>query len=629
MGGSQSIEVPGGGTEGYHVLRVQDYSPGHKAGLEAYFDFIIAIGNTRLNQDNDALKEILKTSIDKPLVMTVYNSKTQTVREVELTPSAKWGGQGLLGVSIRFCSFEGANEHVWHVLQVEANSPAHIAGLKSDTDYIIGADSVLQESEDLFSLIEAHEGKPLKLFVYNLTTDSCRDVTIVPNSNWGGEGSLGCGIGYGYLHRIPYREEPKVKETTASQEPKNIPQSTPEATPISQTHYSDRKYELQQQPQSQPPPPQQQSQQYSSPMVANTPVVVHDHKHQQEVFNAHIGITATPTPPTPAAQITSTPISSLSSNLANISLGQGGDQYSTYNQLNTSTSTTPSGSYPLPATLPVSQIGTTDTYGAQRTSPFTPSYGYNQSNYNMNTSPGVNPLATYGGQSFTTPISLPGMPPKYELQQQPQSQPPPPQQQSQQYSSPMVPNTPVVVHDHKHQQEVFNANIGITATPTPPTPAAHITSTPISSLSSNLANISLGQGGDQYSTYNQLNTSTSTTPSGSYPLPATLPVSQIGTTDTYGAQRTSPYTPSYGYNQSNYNMNTSPGVNPLATYGGQSFTTPISLPGMPPLTVSATLPTDKFSVPFANTYSEQQYNPNTNQSVGYPLDPNQTYSPQL
>ncbi|CAG2184099.1 unnamed protein product, partial [Oppiella nova] len=124
MGGSQSIEVPGGGTEGYHVLRVQDHSPGYKAGLEAYFDFIIAIGNTRLNQDNDALKEILKTSIDKPLKMTVYNSKTQTVREVELTPSAKWGGQGLLGVSIRFCSFEGANEHVWHVLQVEANSPA-------------------------------------------------------------------------------------------------------------------------------------------------------------------------------------------------------------------------------------------------------------------------------------------------------------------------------------------------------------------------------------------------------------------------------------------------------------------------------------------------------------------------
>jgi hypothetical protein len=69
MGGSQSVEIPGGGTEGYHVLRVcvyshiqitrplfticltfqvQDNSPGYRAGLEAFFDFILAIGKTRL-----------------------------------------------------------------------------------------------------------------------------------------------------------------------------------------------------------------------------------------------------------------------------------------------------------------------------------------------------------------------------------------------------------------------------------------------------------------------------------------------------------------------------------------------------------------------------------------------------
>ena len=28
-------------------------------------------------------------------------------------------------------------------------------------------------------------------------------VSLTPNSDWGGEGSLGCGIGYGYLHRLP------------------------------------------------------------------------------------------------------------------------------------------------------------------------------------------------------------------------------------------------------------------------------------------------------------------------------------------------------------------------------------------------------------------------------------------
>ncbi|KAK7498231.1 hypothetical protein BaRGS_00010491 [Batillaria attramentaria] len=211
MGGSVSSEIPGGGTEGYHVLRVQDGSPGQVAGLEAFFDFIVAIGNTRLNKDNDTLKELLKANIEKPVKMTVYSSKTQGVREATIIPSHNWGGQGLLGVSIRFCSFEGANENVWHILEVQPNSPADLAGMKSDTDYVIGADSVLHESEDLFTLIESHEGKPLKLYVYNSDTDSCREVTITPNGAWGGQGSLGCNIGYGYLHRIPRRQFPSDK----------------------------------------------------------------------------------------------------------------------------------------------------------------------------------------------------------------------------------------------------------------------------------------------------------------------------------------------------------------------------------------------------------------------------------
>ncbi|KAI1278436.1 Golgi reassembly-stacking protein 2 [Halotydeus destructor] len=223
MGASQSVEIPGGGTEGYHVLKVQENSPGGRAGLQAYFDFIVAIGNTRLNQDNDALKEILKACADRPTRMTVYNSKSQNVRDVEIIPSNHWGGQGLLGVSIRFCSFDGANEHVWHILDVEPSSPAEKAGLQSNCDYVIGADSVLQESDDLFTLIEAHENKPLKLFVYNYITDSCREVTIIPSTTWGGEGMLGCGIGYGYLHRIPTRPTDEVQPEASSLLPTEAP----------------------------------------------------------------------------------------------------------------------------------------------------------------------------------------------------------------------------------------------------------------------------------------------------------------------------------------------------------------------------------------------------------------------
>ncbi|XP_043961317.1 Golgi reassembly-stacking protein 1-like [Gambusia affinis] len=198
-----SLLSDGGNNSGYHVHGVQENSPALKAGLEPFFDFILSIGNTRLNKESDLLRDLLKANVEKAVRLEVYNSKTQRVRELDVTPSNMWGGQGLLGASVRFCSFEGVNENVWHVLDVEENSPAALAGLIAHDDFIVGADQVLQDSEDFFSLIEANEGKPLKLLVYNTQTEQCREIVVTPNGAWGGEGSLGCGIGYGYLHRIP------------------------------------------------------------------------------------------------------------------------------------------------------------------------------------------------------------------------------------------------------------------------------------------------------------------------------------------------------------------------------------------------------------------------------------------
>lgn len=39
-----------------------------------------------------------------------------------------------------------------------------------------------------FDLVEEANMKPLRLFVYNVDTDSCREVTVTPNNNWGGDG---------------------------------------------------------------------------------------------------------------------------------------------------------------------------------------------------------------------------------------------------------------------------------------------------------------------------------------------------------------------------------------------------------------------------------------------------------
>ncbi|CAL1580086.1 unnamed protein product [Knipowitschia caucasica] len=224
MGLTQSSEVSEGGTYGYHVHGVQPNSPAEQAGLQPYFDFILSLDNKRLNEENDLLKDVLKANMDRSITMEVYCTKTMRARTVQVVPSNIWGGQGLLGASVRFCSFQGANENVWHVLDVEVSSPASLAGLQPYNDYIIGADQVLQDSEDFFSLIEAHEGKALKLMVYNTQTDTCREVVVTPNGAWGGEGSLGCGIGYGYLHRIPVQSDAVTPELPT---PAVVPEETP------------------------------------------------------------------------------------------------------------------------------------------------------------------------------------------------------------------------------------------------------------------------------------------------------------------------------------------------------------------------------------------------------------------
>ena len=57
------------------------------------------------------------------------------------------------------------------------------------TDYIIGSpDSLLHEDSDFFLLVEQSNQTPLRLFVYNVETDRCREICITPNDAWGGEG---------------------------------------------------------------------------------------------------------------------------------------------------------------------------------------------------------------------------------------------------------------------------------------------------------------------------------------------------------------------------------------------------------------------------------------------------------
>lgn len=85
-----------------------------------------------------------------------------------------------------------------------ANSPADAAGLLPYSDYILGTpEGILHGESGLGELIEDHIGRPLRLYVYNNEYDITREVTIHPSREWGGEGALGCVLGYGALHRLP------------------------------------------------------------------------------------------------------------------------------------------------------------------------------------------------------------------------------------------------------------------------------------------------------------------------------------------------------------------------------------------------------------------------------------------
>lgn len=95
-------------------------------------------------------------------------------------------------------------EDVWHILDVAPNSPADLAGLLPYGDYIIGSpEGLLKGESGLGELVDDYLQQPLRLYVYNHEYDVTRLLTIEPSRSWGGQGALGCTLGYGALHRIP------------------------------------------------------------------------------------------------------------------------------------------------------------------------------------------------------------------------------------------------------------------------------------------------------------------------------------------------------------------------------------------------------------------------------------------
>ncbi|QSZ29730.1 hypothetical protein DSL72_004247 [Monilinia vaccinii-corymbosi] len=182
---------------GFQVLR--NKTP--ELAIEPWFDFIVGI-NGRMIDDSDAnlFAQEVRNCAGSTVTLGLWSAKGQRTRTLHIpvpldTPS--------LGLTIQWTSLSTVS-NIWHILDVPMNSPADLAGLLPYSDYILGTpEGVLHGESGLGELVEDHIGRPLRLYIYNNEYNVTREITIHPSRDWGGDGALGCTLGYGALHRLP------------------------------------------------------------------------------------------------------------------------------------------------------------------------------------------------------------------------------------------------------------------------------------------------------------------------------------------------------------------------------------------------------------------------------------------
>jgi len=205
MGAAQSEDDK----SGWRILKVVANSPCDQLGLVPYFDVVTHVNGMRLNSNQASLLTMITEGT--PTKLTILNYPQSKSREVTVVPSRGWGGNGLLGLVLRFDCYENADADVIHVLEVYDSSPAQKAGLQPTSDYLLGTAEIAFKGYDhLDYFLEHFDNKPTSMFVFNSQTYRVREAIITPNRKWGGQGSLGCNLGIGLLHRLPLQSTPHV-----------------------------------------------------------------------------------------------------------------------------------------------------------------------------------------------------------------------------------------------------------------------------------------------------------------------------------------------------------------------------------------------------------------------------------
>lgn len=77
----------------------------------------------------------------------------------------------------------------------------------AEEDYLIASpDLLLNSQDDFYQLVTQNIRRKIELIVFNckrVNGEELREIEIVPDFEWGGEGCLGCDVGSGMVHWIP------------------------------------------------------------------------------------------------------------------------------------------------------------------------------------------------------------------------------------------------------------------------------------------------------------------------------------------------------------------------------------------------------------------------------------------
>ena len=82
-----------------HVLDVFEESPASAAGLDAFNDYVVGVGDL-LFDGPDEFGELVMHNERRPVRLYIYSVRSETVREVIITPDRGWGGDGYLGCGV-------------------------------------------------------------------------------------------------------------------------------------------------------------------------------------------------------------------------------------------------------------------------------------------------------------------------------------------------------------------------------------------------------------------------------------------------------------------------------------------------------------------------------------------------